>query len=361
MTKRDNFSKILIEGNLFMNKKVLFALPLITCMLASCGGKMHYASREYEIPVEWKDPTKDFRILQLCDIHLSQSDIFERHFKIIGKTIKDSNADLIVLNGDSFTYADKGVVVRLFSFIDSYNIPWTFTYGNHDDQGYYSDTYIQRCLGEQGLFKNVKFVNLEDDDVTGRSNFAINVYTGENETVGIDMFQIYCLESHSYNFDTINYDYIKQDQIDWYERMVNYYRYDRNGGVILPSLMYFHIPLPEFFTGWNDAVNGKPEAIKIKGTTDEFGGGPLPESDTHLFDKVLELESTKVISCAHDHINDSVIEYKGVNLCFGVHSTDRIYYDAKKIGGQVISIDPVDQWTFDFENIYFTYDELEAK
>lgn len=347
-----------------MNKKLLFAIPVIVPLLASCVGKTHYAENKYEIGIKWENPDEDFRILQLCDIHLSQSDIYEKHFKMLDKTINDANADLIVLNGDSFTYADKGLVTKLFAFIDSYDIPWTFTYGNHDDQGYYSDTYIQRVLTDNSLFKNAKFVNLEDDDVTGRSNFVINIYqrekNGSGEFETIDMFQVYLMESHSYNFDTIDYDFIKQDQIDWYERMVKYF-IARNEGVVLPSAMYFHIPLPEFFTGWNEAVQGKPEAIKILGTTDEFGGGPLPESDTHLFKKVQDLQSTIAISCAHDHINDSIINYQGIDLCFGVHSTDRIYYEAKKIGGQVMIIDKDDQWKLTYENIYHSYDELEGK
>ena len=343
-----------------MNKKVLFALPLITCMLASCGGKMHYASREYEIPVEWKDPTKDFRILQLCDIHLSQSDIFERHFKIIDKTIKDSNADLIVLNGDSFTYADKGVVVRLFSFIDSYNIPWTFTYGNHDDQGYFADTYIQRLLADKSLFPNVKFINLENDDVTGRSNFLLDIYQKDSSGSTQSMFNVFCLESHSYNFDTIEYDFIKQDQIDWYKRMVDY-ETKKNGDVPIPSAMYFHIPLPEFFTGWNAAKAGADNAELVLGETKEFGGGPLPSSDTHLFQEILNKGSTIAVSCAHDHINDSVVIYEDVALCFGVHSTDRIYYDETMLGGQVIVVDHDDPWTLRFENIKHSYAEVEGK
>ena len=351
-----------------MNKKILFAIPLITCLLASCGGKVHYDESKYQIAVKWEYRDQDFRILQLCDIHLSQSDIFERHFKLIDKTIADANPNLIVLNGDSFTYADKGVVTRLFSFIDSYNIPWTFTYGNHDDQGYFSDTYIQGILdSNKQLFKNVKFVNLPDDDVTGRSNFVINIYERNkigDTFVSNDLFQVYCLESHSYNFDTIEYDFLKQDQIDWYERMVNYEK--SKEGELIPSAMYFHIPLPEFFNAWNDAKEGKPNAEIVMGTTDEFGGGPLPSTDTHLFDKVEELGSTIAISCAHDHINDSVINYKvngekDVALCFGVHSTDRIYYDSAKLGGQVIVVDHNDPWHLTFENIKNSYSEVEGK
>lgn len=350
-----------------MNKKLIFAVPLLACLLSGCVGKKTYACTDYMMGVEWKNKTEDFRILQLCDIHLSQSDIYDKHFKVINKTIERANPSLIVLNGDSFTYADKGVVAKLFSFIDSYNVPWTFLYGNHDDQGYFPDTYIQRLLGDKDLFKNVQFKNLEDDNVTGRSNFVINIDQKERDSSGHvtstkTVFQVYCLESHSYNFDTIAYDFIKQDQIDWYERMVKYSKdSERFGnGTVIPSAMYFHIPLPEFFTAWTEAEKGSPEAIKIIGGTDEMGGGPTEETDLHLFDKVKELGSTKAISVAHDHINDSVVKYKDIALCFGVHSTDRIYYDEHKVGGQVIKVNK-DTFELGFENIYTTYKEVEGK
>lgn len=346
-----------------MKKKILFALPLLTSVLASCVGTKIYPCSDYLTSVEWVDQTEDFRILQLCDIHLSQSDIYDKHFKVINNTIKASNADLIVLNGDSFTYADKGVVAKLFAFIDSYNIPWTFTYGNHDDQGYFSDTYIQEILKDNSVFKNVKFVSIGDDNITGRSNFVINIQQKSRDMTGLltvdTVFQVYCLESHSYNFDTIAYDYIKQDQIDWYERMVSYSKEKFGGGKVVPSAMYFHIPLPEFFTAWKEK-DSNPESVLIMGSTDEMGGGPKVETDLHLFDKVKELGSTKAISCAHDHVNDSVIKYKDVALCFGVHSTDRIYYDETKIGGQVIVVNK-DTQALTFENIYTTYKEVEGK
>lgn len=352
-----------------MNKKILFAVPLIACILTSCKGTVHYSEDKYQLGVQWTNRAEDFRILQLCDIHLNQSDIIERHFKMINKTIKDANPNLIVLNGDSFTYADKGVVTKLFAFIDSYDIPWTFAFGNHDDQGYFADTYIQRLLGDRGLFKNVKFVNLEDDDVTGRSNFVINIYERskvDDVFVNNDLFQVYCLESHNYNFDTLKYDYIKQDQIDWYERMVNYET--NKVGHVVPSAMYFHIALPEFLEAWHEMDGTSenvhnchvPEGFDPKASIGEYGG-PAPESDKHLFDKVKELGSTLAISVAHDHINDAVIIYDDIALCYGVHSTDRIYYDKEKLGGQVISIDHDDPTKLKFENIKHSYEEAEAK
>lgn len=344
-----------------MNKKLLFTLPLIGCILTGCKAPVHYTSDKYFKTVEWINHDEDFRILQLCDIHLSQSDIYERHLALINETINRANADLIVINGDSFTYADKKVVNLLFGFIDGKDIPWTFTYGNHDDQGYYSDSYIQRLLAS-GKFKNVRFVNLEDDDVTGRSNFVINIDQIDrdlsNKVISKKTrFQVYLFESHSYNFDTLAYDFLKQDQIDWYKRMVDYSTSKFGDNAKIPSAAYFHIPTPEFFTAWNE----RTEESVILGSTDEMGGGPTPTSDTHIFDVMKELGSTIAISCAHDHVNDSVLKYKDMYLCFGVHSTDRIYYDSEKLGGQVISVSKTDPSKLSFENIKLSYSEVEDK
>lgn len=337
-----------------MNKKLFLSIPALVPLLVGCVGTKHYETIRYFDEVKWSNPGEDFRILQLCDIHLSQSDIYERHFAIIDETIERSHANMIVINGDSFTYADKKVVNLLFKFIDGHKIPWTFTYGNHDDQGYFADTYIQRLLASDE-FSYCKFINLEDDDVTGRSNFCVNI-----KKEGKVAFQVYCLESHSYNFDTMEYDFIKKDQIDWYKRMVNYSTEKFGGGSVIPSAMYFHIPTPEFFTAWNEAKSGNGGEV-ILGSTDEFGGGPLPSSDTHIVDVIKELGSTKAISCAHDHINDSVIKCDDLYFCFGVHSTDRIYYDDAKLGGQVIIVNHDNPSNLSFENIKLTYSEVEGK
>lgn len=341
--------------------KSLITLPLIGLLLVGCSKQVDYKPKDYQIKIRWKDTSKDFRILQMGDIHFSQSDLYEEHFKVMDKTVETANADLIVLNGDCFTYADKHVVDILFSHIDSYNIPWTFTFGNHDDQGYYPDTYIQRLLGGK-KYSHVLFKNNEGDKVTGRSNFVIDIVDHQYDTNGKlltpSLYNVYILESHSYNFDDFHYDFIKQDQIDWFKEMAEYFKGDR--ATYVPSSLYMHIPTPEFYEAGELAMNGDPSVTLKMGTTEEFYiGGPSEEADLGLFD-VFKERGGQSMSCAHDHTNDSVIEYQGVNLCFGVHSTDRIYCDYAKIGGQVISVGHVDQ-KLSFENIYVDYNSLEAK
>ena len=329
-----------------INKSII-ALPLVGLLLSGCIGKKPYPSEDYILSTNWGDKD-EYKILQLGDIHLSQSDVFEDHFKVLEKTIKKAEPNLIVLNGDIFTYADKRLVKKTFQFFDDYNIPWTFTFGNHDDQGYYSDNYIQRLLGGD-KYKNVLFKNLEDDDVTGRSNFVINLK--ENNDV---LYQVYCLDSHNYNFDTMGYDFVKQDQIDWYQRMVNYSK-DNYGGLVKSSL-YMHIGFPEFVKDWEKI----PKDQFIIGDMEEGAGSP--EEDLHFFNKIKELGSTQTVHANHDHANDSVLLYDGVYFSYGVHSTNRIYNDkeSKKIGGQIVRVNKADRTKIVFENYYASYDSDEV-
>ena len=337
-------------------KKSLVFLPLIALLLGGCKGKTHYAESEYVKFLRW-DRTEDFKILQLGDIHLSQADVYDEHLAVIEKTIQKADPDFIALTGDCFTFADKHTVKQLFDFIESHNIYWTFIFGNHDDQGYYSDTYIQR-LCASSKYQHCRFVNLEHDDVEGRSNFVINLRKGTDNTKA--EYQLYFLDSHNYNFDTLEYDYIKEDQIDWYERMVNYTKNNYGGGNIVKSSMYMHIGFPEFTKIWDQSKSAEEqENAPIIGDMEEWHGSP--SSDKGLFNKIKKLGSTQSVSCSHDHANDSVIKYEDVYLCYGVHSTNRIYNDeeGKKLGGQVISINH-DDLSLSFKNYYANYENNEV-
>ena len=331
------------------SKKTIIALPILTLLLSGCVGKKVYPEEDYLLSTSWGEK-EEYRILQLGDIHQSQSDIHEEHFKVMDRTIEASKPDMIVLNGDIFTFADKHVVKKVFQYFDDKGIPWTFTFGNHDDQGYYSDTYIQRLLGGN-KYKNVLFKNLEDDNVTGRSNFVINIKNGEEVK-----YQVYCLDSNNYNFDTMEYDIVKQDQIDWYARMVNYSK-EKYGNV--KSSMYLHIAPPEAVIDWETRDD------EIIGNMEEGLGSP--SEDLHLVQKVLDLGVTQSIHANHDHANDAVFKYKvddkEIYFAYGVHATNRIYNDKEgaKFGGQILSIKKSDTSDISFKNYYVSYETGEVR
>lgn len=332
-----------------MKKRIIAGLlaAIAAVLLCSCSGAggQKAETADYVLKMDYKD---GFRILQLNDIHVGNKDDRQRQYDFIDLTISDADADLIVLCGDIFTFGDQETAKDLFGFIDSHGIPWTVTFGNHDEQCYFSIDWLTDFLNNYG--SNCMFKDIQADDVFGSSNFAIDLMED-----GKVKNQVIMIDSNRYNYgEYLGYDYIKQDQIDWYEKLVKYTA-DENGGEVVPSVCFFHIPVPEFQDAWDAAQAGDPDAILEYGEMNE--GCSSPKYNSGFFDKVLELGSTKAICVAHDHVNNSRILYKGVYLSYGINSSDRIYRLDEMMGGQVVVLES--DGSIGFEPIYHTYGEVE--
>ena len=326
------------------HKIFLPLLPIGALALTSCSYvNVHHDVNEYILKTNYKE---DMRILQLNDIHIGDKDNHQRIYDFLDLTIQSAKPDLIVLDGDIFTFASRHTARDLFTVIDTYDIPWTATFGNHDEQCYFSVDWLTGYLNNFG--SNCLFKDIQDDDVTGNANFAINLMQGNEvfETIVI-------MDSNRYYFGSyFGYDFIKEDQIVWYESLIK--QIENSEGKLVPSLAFFHIPLPEFSTAWDEYQKGSADAKFILGEKNEKVC--CPEINTGLFQKMLDLGSTKGVFCAHDHINDYSIEYKGITLSYGVHSTDRIYYDENMLGGQVITLH--NDHSFSIEHVFHTYEEI---
>lgn len=320
-------------------KKLMLGVLALFCVmpLSGCAKKKHNIE-EYILETPYKD---DFKILQLTDIHMSNKDERDKHYDFIRKTIEACNPDMIISTGDNFTFGTKRVAKELFAFFDSFGIPWTVTWGNHDEQCYFSIDWVTNYLNNYG--SHCLFKDLQDDDVYGNANFAINLMKD-----GKPFEQVIIVDSNRYNYgEYTGYDYIKKDQILLYEDIVNHTT--QVAGHVVPSHMFFHIPFPEFEEAYNKVETG--EATLICGENREAYAAPLYNSG--LWDKILQLGSTKSVNVGHDHINDATVLYKGVYLSFGVTSTDRIYYDEDMLGGKLITLH--NDHTYSFENVFFSY------
>ena len=119
-----------------------------------------------------KTPGKDFVILNLADIQLSDgqldTDAATKTFALIDQAIKDQNPDLITLSGDNAI--GTSAYLKTIEFIDSYGIPWAAVMGNHDGEGCTSEDWAAEQLSgaKNSLFK------LGPKEM-GHGNYVINI------------------------------------------------------------------------------------------------------------------------------------------------------------------------------------------
>ena len=320
-----------------MKNKAFLFLPVVALTLTGCTGVRHEIS-EYILTVN--KTHEDFKILQLTDLHIGEKDDLKLHLDFMDLTIREANADMIVVTGDLFTFASKSTAKKLFSFFDSYGKPWTVTWGNHDEQCYFSIDWMTNLLNNYG--SHCVFKDIQDDNVHGNANFAINVMDGNN------IFeQLIIMDSNRYNFATFGYDCFKQDQIDWYSSLVD--KTTQDAGHVVDSLMFYHIPLPEIDAGFEEQKDHLFFGDKGEKTCP-------PDSDPGFFKVIKEKQSTKAMFFGHDHDNDFGFKYEGVDFVYGTKSTNLVYYTESKMGGMTITVK--ENHTLEYKQIHHTYSEL---
>ena len=287
---------------------------------------------------------ENMKILHLTDIHIGggiwSKKTDKKSIDAVASMIIAENPDLVVVTGDiSYAIPTTGTINNKYAheifirLMENLGVYWTITLGNHDTEPYnyhnreaVANMYAYEKL-EKCLFRH------SPSGVSGEGNHIINVKNTHGEVTQ----SLFMIDSHSYVrqgffgglIDSLmwNYDNIKQDQIDWYANMIELYNPES-------SLMFFHIPLEEVKTGYNEYVSNGRE---IEGNISWFSGNDGEKDDVvyaskkgdQLFEKILELDNTKYIFFGHDHFNNFVMGYKGVVFSYG-YSIDYIAYG--KIG-----------------------------
>ena len=127
------------------------------------------------------------------------------------------------------------------------------------------------------------------------------------------------------------------------------------------SLLFFHIPLPEFKDAWDElAAHGyedTPNVQYITGLVGETGKCIYSGiGEDQMFETIQELGSTKAVFCGHDHYNNFSVRYHGIELVYG-NSVDYLaYMGINKKGSQrgctVITTDPEGGYQVDKYNLY---------
>lgn len=277
----------------------------------------------------------DFRVLQITDVHIvNNAKKDKKAFKTIDVMLEKSNPDLIIVTGDVTSEKDNMTAIRTFSeYMESKQIPWAFTFGNHDAEGDVKKPEISEYL------ESLNYCIYERGDP---NLYGYGHYTYDVQVEGQDIMTLIMMDSNMYYEEDCvchpdgnkGYDNFKPNQIEWYRKTVMNKALAVNGdpSKVLPSLAFFHIPMQEYYYGYLEA---KKDKNIVSGKKNE-----AIYSSKHsdiLFETMLELGSTKGVFVGHDHMNDYSINYQGIRLTYG-NSCDHNIYLVPRRGGTLINI-----------------------
>lgn len=268
-----------------------------------------------QTPVLKFTSNKTFKIVQFTDVHwVPGNPRSEEAAERMNEVLDAEQPDLVIYTGDiAFGKPAREALDKALAPVLSRRLPFAMTWGNHDDEHDLTrrqlSDYVKQLPGN---------LTATTEGLSGVSNYLLPLKSADGQT---DAALLYVLDSHSYASLAAckGYDWIKPDQVNWYLRQSDAYT-AANGGKPLPALAFFHIPFPEY----NEAA--QTESAFLVGTRKEKACSP--EINTGLFAAMLKGGDVMATFVGHDHVNDYVVNWKGILLCYGRYTGgDTVYND----------------------------------
>ena len=301
-------------------------LSLILPLLLVCGLAMGQVCSEPRVAAQLHfNKEGKFKILQLTDTHVIAGDPrSERTLQNLNAVLDAEKPDFVIHTGDIvFGAPAKESVELVLNTLVSRKIPFAVALGNHD-----SDFDLSREEIYDFIRTFAGNVNTPADlGISGCSNDILTLSGVEG------------LERVIYLFDSGNrenlagarsWGYIHADQIAWYRSASEFFK-STNDGMPVPSIAFFHIPLPEYRQALYDASKG---ARFLTGNLGEEPASPVFNSGLYL--AMREQGDVQAVSTGHDHNNDFVLQWQGFCFIYGRYSgCDTVYNDLKPNGARV--------------------------
>ncbi|NEW04759.1 metallophosphoesterase family protein [Paenibacillus sp. SYP-B3998] len=251
-----------------------------------------------------------FKIVQFADAEFCHSeDADEIKMKAMMQRILESEKpDLVVYTGDVIASGSSSDAVQAFrnavSVPDQMQIPWAVVFGNHDSE---AANLTREQLHALQLAHPFCYAKPDPPQVSGVGNYVLTIHDRYNDPAAA----LYFLDSGSYSpLEYLRlgfYDWIRRSQINWYVEQ-SYRLTTENGGQPLPSLAFFHIPLPEYNEIWDMSVcYGQKQ--------DSYCSAPW--INTGFFAAMVEMGDIMGTFVGHDHGNDFWGTLHGIRLCYG--------------------------------------------
>ncbi len=310
-----------------------------------------------------------FKIMQIADVQEGAA-VSPDTLRLIRLAIQQEKPDLVVFTGDqiygvhpSFYIGDKkqnaiNTIKSIIRPVEDSKTPFAVTFGNHDRQ-------VGLTNNEQAdIYNESEFcVHGEYPDINDKGTFRLPLYCGDEH-----VFDVYLIDS---NAQTATGEYLPVTK-----KQLGLFRTEREkakeNGSYTPSIVFQHIPVPEFYDvlkrvkfGTKGAVEAfrthkgefyvLPDEIRKNGGF--MGESPaIPDKNSGEFDILKEKGNILALFVGHDHINSFVAEKDGIKLIYTQCAGFNVYGPRLKRGVRIIELDK--NKLTDFNTYTVTYEEL---
>lgn len=302
-----------------------------------------------------------FKIMQIADIQETKTPNPDT-IKLLELSLEREKPDLVVFTGDQIQGYSATFLGDLYSNVKESitcflqplvkrNIPFTFTFGNHDNQGGLGK---KEQLEIYSSFPNFVETDLRNPEDIGSCCITIKDSKGEKNALAV-----YVIDSNAKEPDG-SYSPVREEQINWYKATRD--KLSENGKY-LDAVVFQHIPVPEFYEIINKVKPFTKNAIEdyknykhcyfaldkeMYDRGDFFGETPaIPKVNTGEFSAFKEKGDVFALFVGHDHNNCFYKEYDGITLGYTQGTGFNTYGPGDKRGVRVLTFDEKDIRAFE--------------
>lgn len=269
--------------------------------------------------------TGEFNILQLTDLHIGSVPFHEQDYETfahIKEMTERANPDLVVITGDLIWSEGvpnpKASFEKVIEVLNELHKPIAITYGNHDTEEGITRSTLRSMEEKIDNLVKKKHLHIVED----RESYCVEISGKDGSVEKV----LYFIDSGSIDPLQIGtYEYIHPDQVTWFNRVSK--KYEARKSEEKQDLLFFHIPLPEYKDAW---IEGKAYGHRKEEVSS-------PVVNTGLFTSLLMNGRVEGVFCGHDHDNDFIAAYHGIQLGYGRISGYHCYGELDR-GARIIQL-----------------------
>ncbi len=271
---------------------------------------------------------RPLRIAQFADLHFGDGKSMYHNTKeartkdFLAYVVETEKPDLIICSGDQVMSANVSEIREFIALMDTYQTPWVFVWGNHDAEGGLwgqSKREVSAALANSGSPYLLYADGYTEGGRENRcGNFSIQVLDPAGERL---VGALLILDSGTYDYENEAYQQITAGQIQWYRQEIDrlqalYTTPEANTGSTVPTIVFAHMPLPDFAVAYCKAARGEGAEFVIEDSRFWGGAGAENAPASPLFTAMQEKGSTRAYFVGHYHVSKYQVRMEGILLGF---------------------------------------------